>query len=625
MDPRLLKYYNRELLFLREMGAEFAREFPKIAGRLGIDGLEVADPYVERLLEGVGLLTARIQLRMDAEFPNFTQHLLEMAYPHYLAPNPSMAVVRFQPDLTEGSLAGGFVLPRATVLRSIRGKGEQTACEYRTAHEVILWPIALEAVHYFSRNEAMLDFPNVPGVRAGLRFRLKTTAGLTFDKLALDTLPLYLCGQDQTRFRLLEQLLSSAVAVVVRPAVRTEGRQTILDATRIRRVGYDDAQALLPVTRRSFQGYRLLDEYFAFPDRFLFAEVTGLKAAVQHCPGTELELLVLFSRSDRQLENLVNVEDFALFCTPAINLFPKRADRIHLSEETEELHVVPDRTRPLDFEVYGVTRAVGYGAAGDSGREFLPFYSVNEHTRADAAQTFYTARRVPRMLSSKQQREGARSSYIGSEVFLSLVDGRGGPFGAGLKQLGVETLCTNRDLPLHMPLGRANTDMTLEASAPVVAVRVLSGPSKPKPSAALLTSELGWRLINHLSLNYLSLTDTNETEGAAALRELLTLYADLGEVHLTKQIEGVRSVSSRPIVRRMPISGPIMYGRGLEISLLFDESSFEGSGVFLLASVLEEFFARYTSINSFTETVLRTLERGEIARWPLRIGRRHRL
>jgi type VI secretion system protein ImpG len=625
MDPRLLKYYNRELLFLREMGAEFAREFPKIAGRLGMDGLEVADPYVERLLEGVGLLTARIQLRMDAEFPNFTQHLLEMAYPHYLAPNPSMAVVRFQPDLTEGSLAGGFVLPRATVLRSIRGKGEQTACEYRTAHEVILWPISLEAAHYFSRNEAMLDFPNVPGVRAGLRFRLKTTAGLTFDKLALDTLPLYLSGQDQTRFRLLEQLLGSTVAVVVRPAVHAEGRQTVLDATRIRRMGYDDAQSLLPVTRRSFQGYRLLDEYFAFPDRFLFAEVTGLKEAVHRCPGTELELMVLFSRSDRLLENLVNVEDFALFCTPAINLFPKRADRIHLSEETEELHVVPDRTRPLDFEVYGVTRAVGYGAAGDSGREFLPFYSVNEHTQADATQTFYTARRVPRLLSSKQQREGARSSYIGSEVFLSLVDGRGGPFGADLKQLGVETLCTNRDLPLHMPIGRANTDMTLEASAPVLAVRVLSGPSKPKSSATLLTSELGWRLINHLSLNYLSLTDTNETEGAAALRELLTLYADIGEVHLTKQIEGVRSVSSRPIVRRMPISGPIMYGRGLEVSLLFDESAFEGSGVFLLASVLEEFFARYTSINSFTETVMRTLERGEIARWPLRIGRRHRL
>ena len=191
--------------------------------------------------------------------------------------------------------------------------------------------------------------------------------------------------------------------------------------------------------------------------------------------------------------------------------------------------------------------------------------------------------------------------------------------------MGAETLCTNRDLPLHMPVGRANTDFTLQVSAPVESVRVLSGPTKPKPSPAQSSGELSWRLVNHLALNYLSLADTSEKEGAAALREMLSLYADVSEPATMKQIEGVRSVSSRPIIRRIPSPGPVMYGRGVEVSLTFDEAAFEGSGAFLLGSVLEEFFARYVSLNSFTETVLRTLDRGEIARWPLRIGRRHRL
>ena len=625
MDPRLLKYYNRELQFLREVGAEFAREFPKIAGRLGIDGTEVADPYVERLLEGVGFLTARIQMRLDAEMPNFTQHLLEMVYPHYLAPTPSMAVVRFHPDLTEGSLAKGFVLPRGTVLRSILGKGEQTACEYRTAHDVTLWPLELERVEYVARGVAMVDFPNVAGARAGIRFRLQSTAGVPLEKLALERLPLYLCGQDQRRYRLYEQMLGSPLAVVVRPPAGTEGMSTILDASHVRRVGFDDEQALLPVTRRSFQGYRLLDEYFAFADRFLFIELTGLAAAIGRCPGKELEILVLFSRSDRQLENVVDASEFSLYSTPAINLFPKRADRVHLSDQTEEFHVVPDRTRPFDFEVYSVTRVTGYGTTSEGGQEFLPFYSLSGRSRVDPQQAYYTARRVPRMLSSRQQRQGTRTSYVGSEVFLSLVDGLHGPFGPDLRQLGIETLCTNRDLPLLMPVGRANTDMTLESSAPVDSIRIVSGPSKPKPSPAQQTGELSWRLVNHLSLNHLSLTDTNESEGAAGLRELLALYADLGEAPAVKQVGGVRSVTTRPVVRRMPFSGPITYGRGLEISLLFDESAFEGSSAYLLGGVLDDFFARYVSLNSFTETVLATLERGEIGRWPPRIGRRHLL
>ncbi|WP_010585287.1 type VI secretion system baseplate subunit TssF [Schlesneria paludicola] len=625
MDPRLLRYYERELQFLREMGGEFAAEFPKVAGRLGMDGFEVSDPFVERLLEGVAFLTARVQLKQDAEFPKFTQHMLEMVYPHYLAPTPSMAVVRFQPDLTEGSLDKGFVLPRQTILRSVLGKGDQTACEFRTAHPVTLWPMELEKAEYFTRDEAMLDLPDLKGVKAGLRLRLRTTAGLTFDQLALDSLPIYLHGQDHRRHRLYEQLLANSIAVIVRPPQRGSGVQKVLDASHIRRLGFENEQSLLPQSNRSFQGYRVLDEYFAFPDRYMFVEVNGLSEAVKKCTGTQLDILVLFNRQERGLENVVAAQDFSLYCTPAANLFPKRVDRIHLSDEHEEFHVVPDRTRPLDYEVYSLTRAVGYGQGGENEQEFFPFYSFNDLSRSGDHQAYYATHRVPRVTSSRQQRVGTRSSYVGNELFVSLVDGREGPFRNGFRQLAIEALCTNRDLPLHMPVGRANTDFTLVASAPVQSVRILSGPTRPTPSPTFSSGELSWRLINHLSLNYLSLVDTDEKVGAAALRELLSLYANSSEPATMKQIEGVQTVSSRPVVRRIPTPGPIAYGRGVEVTLTFDETAFDGSGAFLLGSVLEEFFARYVSLNSFTETALKTLDRGEIARWPLRIGRRHRI
>ena len=209
MDPRLLKYYNHELQHLREMAGEFALEYPKIAGRLGLDSIECADPYVERLLEGFAYLSARVQLKVDAEFPRFTQHLLDIVYPHYLAPTPSMAVVQLQPDLMEGSLNEGFLIAKATPLRSNIGKGEQTACEYRTAHDLTLWPIELVEAEYLSGPGAVanLGVPSLPGLKAGIRLRLKATAGLTFNQLKLNNLPLYLRGTGELPMQILEQLL----------------------------------------------------------------------------------------------------------------------------------------------------------------------------------------------------------------------------------------------------------------------------------------------------------------------------------------------------------------------------------------------------------------------------------
>jgi type VI secretion system protein ImpG len=626
MDPRLLEYYNRELRFVREMGGEFAREFPKIAGRLGLESFECADPYVERLLEGFAFLAARVQLKIDAEFPAFTQHLLEMVYPHYLAPTPSMAVVELQPVPEEGALAAGFDIPRDTVLRSTLGKGEQTACEYRTGHQVRLWPLELTAAEYFSHTGpvAKADLGVLKRSKAGIRLRLRTTANLSFAQLAPGQperfrLVLFLQGADQLPFDLYAQLLGNAVGVLVQPLARPVPWIEVLPASTISPLGFAEEEALLPYAPASFQGYRNLHEYFAFPHRLLFIAVDGLGPVLQRLAAPEVDLILLLGQPAPALEGVLDAGNFRLHCTPAINLFPKRFDRIHLNDVGPDYHVVPDRTRPMDFEVYRVDGVTGYGAGTTEAREFRPFYAPARSDLRDQSPAYYSVHRVPRRPSSRQQRKGYRSSYVGSEVFVNLSDAAGAPWSAELRQLAVTGLCTNRDLPLSMPVGAGKTDFTIESGAPIQAVRVCAGPTPPRPSHA--QGDTAWRLIDHLSLNYLSIADTDGGKGAAGLRELLALYGDLASANVRKQVEGIRQVSSRPIVRRLPGVRPVTYGRGLEITVECDEASFEGSGAFLLGAVLDRFFARYCTINGFTETVLRS-DRGELMRWPATIGRR---
>ena len=625
MDRRLLRHYNRELQHVRETALEFAQEYPKIAGRLGLDTTkadECADPYVERLLEGFAFLAARVQVKLEGEFPRFTQSILETVYPHYLAPTPSAAVIRFNPDLAEGSLASGFTLPRDRALQSVLGKGEQTSCEYRTAHDVTLWPLEIVSAEYFTRNLASVHPPKIEGVKAAIRIRLKTTAGLPFSKLALDRLTFYLVGADETPARIYATMLAHAAAVVVQPITTPPRWQHVVRPAGIHRVGVRDEDAMLPHGTKSFHGYRVIHEYFMLPQRYLFVELTNLAAGVKRCEAQELDLVVLLKEADLALETSLSAANFQLFCTPAVNLFPKRCDRIHISDRASEFHVVPDRTRPQDFEVYQVLGVSGYREGSELAREFRPFYSASDYEDDGAGGgAYFAVTRVPRAPSAKEQQIGRRSSYAGSEVYVSLVDAKAAPYQSDLQQLGVESRCTNRDLPLRMPVGRGRTDFKLEESAPVESIRCVTGPTAPRPSYA--EGEFAWRAVSHLSLNYLSLADEEGGRGASALRDLLKLYGEATEAHVRKQIDGVKSIASRPVTRRVDTPGPIAFARGLEVTVTLDDPAFEGIGPFLLGGVLEQFLARYVSINSFTETIIRTSERGEIMRWPARTGRRH--
>lgn len=621
MDPRLLRLYESELAYVREVGGEFAREYPKIAARLSLGSLEVADPYVERLLEGFALLTARVQLKMEAEFPTFTQSLLQMVYPHYLGPTPAMAVVQFRPDATLRGLPNGIVLPPGTELRSLLGTEDQTNCEFRTAHRVQMLPIELVEASYIASPAAVaaLGLPEQRNVKAAIRLRLRAIGEAPLAKIALDRLPLFLAGPETARARLYEQLVANLAAIYVRPGERPLPWQDRLPDGALQPMGFEPEQALLPRTPESFDGYRLLQEYYAMPERFLFVEIGGLRSAVARC-AREMEIVLLLTRNEPALAASFGTEQFALFATPAINLFARRSDRINISERDAEYHVVPDKMRPLDFEVFSVGGVEGYAADGSAPQPFLPFYTANDLSRNPEHRAYYILQRRPRQLSSQSRQRGPRSSYLGHEVFVSLVDSEQAPFSHSLRQLGLDLLCTNRDLPLSMPVGKQHTDFTIAVSAPVASVRCLIGPVNPRPSRS--DGEYAWRFISHLGLNYLSLVDTDELQGAAALRELLRLYVPSATSIAARQLEGLASVAAHPIVRRIPGAGPVAAGRGLEITLTIDEAPFGGSGGILLAAVLDRFLAKYVSINAFTETVLKNPERGEIMRWPMRLGQR---
>ncbi len=621
MDPRLLRYYNEELRHLREMGAEFAQQFPKIAHRLGLEGLEVADPYVERLLEGFAFLAGRIQLKIDAEFPRFTQRLLEIVYPQFLAPTPSMLVAQVTPELGDPSLAQGHRIARGSALTGQAGKSGSTACEFRTAHELALWPLEITQVEYFSHaaDLPLTALPEWRRYRSGVRLRLRTTAGLDFSQLALEDLRLHCAGVDDIAYRLHELVCGNTLGVFVLPPRRPAAWHEALDRDCIEPVGFDDDQALLPTSLHGFGGYRVLQEYFAFPQRFLFFDLCGLGPALRRHGGDEVDIVILFSRLDNALLQAVDTASLALHCVPAVNLLERRCDRIHVTPDVSEFHVVPDRTRPMDFEVHSITEVLGYGTGVTSDWRFLPFYTAF-HTEERSHAAYYSLLRQPRLLSQVQQREGTRTSYVGTEVWLSLVDAHEAPFPAELRQVGVQALCTNRDLPLLMPVGAPKGDLSFVATAPVKSVAVIKGPSRPQ--SALREGGVAWKLINQLSLNHLSLTDTDAEHGAAALREILRLYAPAGDAAAQRQVDGVRSASLKGVVRRLPMPGPITFGRGVEVDIEVDDMAFEGGSAFLLGCVLERFVARHVSINGFTRTRVRSAARGTLLDGRPRCGSR---
>lgn len=618
MDRQFLQYYNQELQFIRELSGEFAKQHPGVAGRLSLDpeGAGMCpDPYVERLLEGFAFLTARVQQKLNAEFPRFIQGLLETVYPDYLCPLPSMTIVQFQPNLSDPSLSKGFSVKRGSKIQSNLGKGDRTRCIFTLSHGLKLFPLSIEQAKYYTYDFGSLKIPNEMNARAGIHIQLRSHAGTAFSEIPLDSLDFYIRGEGSLPDAIIEQIFAKSSCVYMRDADKKGSGEVTLEKACLERVGFSEDEAILPYSPRSFVGHRYLREYFGLPKRFNFFRIKGLREAVKTCSGNLLDIIILFNKKEVDLEDRIDEGTFHLFCTPAINLFPKKLNRLEIENRFYEYHTIPDRTRPLDFEIHQITSVTGIGQTSNEKIPVEPFYRATD--RSEHSRFYYSINRKPRVISERERRFGQRSSYSGSEVYISFVDAECSPCQPDLKELAFEALCSNRHLPMTMPRGVGRTDFDSDESGPWESIRCLEDPTTPRPSFA--EGELGWRIVSHLSQNYFSLVDSDES-GAAALRGLLRLYSEMHENHLLKQIEGVKSVSSRKIIRRILHEGPVAFVRGLEISLSFDEREFSGTGIFILGMVLQEFFAKHVSLNSFTETVLLSEQRGEVMRWPAQTG-----
>lgn len=619
MDARLLDYYNQELGYIREHGREFAHAYPKVAARLGMSEGEIADPYVERLLEGFAFLSARIHLKIDAEFPRFSQRLLEVVYPHYLAPTPSMCVVEIpcEGELS-GDLANGVLVPRGTKMSSRPIGATGTRCTYVTSHEVNVLPISLsEAAASVPTEDMML--PQISGIsssKGAIRLRFRGLSEGILNRCPIDDISLFLGNDQRIASHLYELLVAQTVAVLVSDG--KSGNWRPLAAGAIVADGFSADQALLPTDSRVFQGYRLLHEYFAFPPRFHFCSIRGLRRALTNLSGNEFEIAILLRQSIDAIAPNIDTNCFVLNCTPAINLFPLHARRMPISLGEFEHHVVPDRTRPLDFEVYRVDSVQGFDHGNTPLTRFRPFYqNLDSDNRREGA--YFSIRRENRRMSESAERNGQRSGYLGSEVFLSLVDGTEAPWNEKIEQLSVVLLATNRDLPLLMHV-TGKHDFVIEGIAQLPFANIRSGPTRPR--ACVAERELTWRLISHLSLNYLALRDLDENNGAAAVRELLGLYATLADPLVARHGEAVSSVVARSVTRRLPGGGPLVYGRGVSVEVAIDEPAFAGHSPYLFGSVVEQYFSRHVSINLFTELTMIGKQSGKRLSWPPRWGGR---
>ena len=625
MRDELLGYYERELVFLRRMGGEFARRYPKIAARLELNEEKIEDPHVERMIEAFAYLTGRIGLKLDDELPEITEAFFNVLYPHYLAPIPSMAIAQFSYGSPNDKLTAVQKMEVGSRLNSRPVDG--SPCRFRTAYEVDLMPMEIEsaALESAAPKDGRGKFAD-----SHIRLSMKCFGGANLHEMKHgvsgkppESVRFYLDGDPQLVFPLYEILFNHATAVEFRARETPIGNKSmktmtgfqaklpepvILTASEaIRQVGFGDDQSLLPYTKRSFMGYRLLSEYFSFPYKFLFVDIFGLDQAIAKKFGSNFDILIRLKDITPPVAPVSN-ETFRMGCTPIINLFSKLSDPIYLSQQRYEYQVIPDVHRQSSTEIYSVDEVITSDPRTNTTRDFSPFYSMRHAYGEQVEKSFwYSVRRASQ-----------RPDDDGTEIFMSLVDMNFDPLIPAIEVLNVKTTCTNRDLPARLPFGGKEGDFEVEGTALLSRVRCLTKPTETIRPPQRRSSH--WRLISHLNLNYLSIVNS-ETGTPEALQEILSLYNFDDSNVARKQILGIIGIESKKVVRQ--IGGRIGAGfvRGLETTLTFDEEQYVGSGMFLFSCVLEQFLGLYASLNSFNQMVLKTQQREEIVkRFPPRAG-----
>lgn len=606
MPDELLPYYEKELSFIRQMGARFSDEHPKIAGRLGINTDTVDDPHVSRLIESFAYLNARIQHKLDDDFPELSEALLDVMFPHYLRPIPAMSIVRFYPDPEQ--LENIYTVSKSTVLETETFNG--TTCKFTTAYDADLYPLSVEHASLMGSPFNTPGSSSVKGANSVLKLSLKTfTDDIDFSNINKGHLRFYLKGQTQHINPLYELLLNNCMQIVIASS-EIDSEPVYCGKHCIKPVGFDENQGLLPYPSSSFIGYRLLTEYFIFPEKFMFIDINEVLSKISKTSSTTLDIYIYLSDSNIELEHNINKDTFVLGCTPVINLFDQIPEPIKMDNTRTEYQIVPDSRKPNSYEVYSIDQVSSIDKSGKK-QSYLPMYGCN-HNQISSSETRYW---------HYSRRHASLDGYLRDEatdVFLSLVDIGFDPHTAKNTTISVRTTCSNRNQPGKLPFSDTQPKLNaIDASPPCVLIKCITQPTSTiRPDLRNLAR---WRLISHLNLNYLTLA--RENTNCENVKELLRLYNFKGSSATKGIIESISSISTHSISAPLTIDGKPIVCRGTEIEIELDDQLLTGSSRFLFASILENFFALYCSINSFTRLLVKIKgKEGYLKKCPIRIG-----
>ncbi len=610
MRDDLLLYYERELTYLREMGSQFAEKYPKIASRLMLEeSKESQDPHVERLMEAFAFLAARVHLKLDDDFPEITESFLGIVYPHFIRPIPSMSIVELRLDLEGGKLTTGLTIDRNTVLYSRPVAG--VPCKFRTCYDTTLWPVSVTAAEWKSPDQLRPPLRALDAAYA-LRLVVEAPPDVPLPKLEMDHLRLHLTGDNNLVHGLYELLCAKLARIVVRDPGNPKVAPVTLPPASVKPVGFAEDEGMTPYPPRSHIGYRILQEFFALPSKFLFVDVTGLDAVWSQGFKSSAELIFLFSNAGdderiHRMETGITPKTFRLGCVPIVNLFPQTAEPLLLDQHKYEYQIRPDIRRPAAVEVFSIDEVSSIDADTRQVVNYRPFYSYRQESTGTRNECYWIANR----------RSSNRLNDDASDLYITLVDRSGRTVFPDIDTLTVRTTCTNRNLPARLPFGGEDGDFELEGSTPIKRIVTLTKPSLPlRPPTSKMAL---WHLVSHLSLNHLSLVDS----GRDALQQILRLYDFTESPFAQKMIEGISDLKSRRHFAPIISDNGVTFAAGTRVEIELDEEQFVGGGVYLFASVVEQFLALYATLNSFTQLTARSRQRKEVIReWPPRAGQK---
>ena len=583
----LLPYFERELVMLRRHCREFSERYPRIAGKLQMSGEACEDPHIEHLIESVAMLAARISKRLDDDYPQFTEALFEALFPHYLRPFPSCAIVR-QAAPAPGT--GVSHLPAGSEMDSMPVRGVR--CRFKTVYDMTTGASVLEQTTF----DAMIQAP------PGIRLPASVTSSLSIRIRHVDTAPaslrVFIDGEASFSAALRDALflrtLCAFVAADAAPWIA-------LPSVPLAPAGFAEADALLPFGARSQPAYRILGEYFAYPEKFNFFDIDIAALSVALPPGCQCFTLHLCmgglrpdSDAARMLSSLSS-DNLKLGCSPAINLFRQEGVPIAVTRQKTDYAVLAHATHAHGYEVVTVeaVRMLRQRGGDSTLTEFRPLYSLR-HGEGAAQQGHYWVVRHDATLASMSP---------GHEKRLTLVDGDFNPLIHEKASLSLSLTCSNRDLPLALKYGQQQGELQPCGGGP--ALQLLRRPSPPRrfsPGAGL-----HWRLISHLTLNHHALVQ----EGLSALREMLTLYDLSQSATSQRQISGIVALAHSSTTAWLRHRRGASLAHGVQVCITLDEEAFVGSGMHLFVQVIDHFLGLYVQINSFIELVVLSLQSGE--------------